>query len=316
MGYFVKKTLTGYKEVPGGYSDPDAEYYIQTIEEYQADRTMVENVKNVAAQVKRDAEDRVQQSRYSMGNQLIKYKQQVKDEADRRVAQANVAVVQKNKRLAELEAELAQTKELLKNANYLNRNLKRIARERANQKRGITPKKEHDGYLVLSSRQWMEHYDYIYTDEEYEVMDSAWKNKHKKPYIEHRTVDVWKSIIQTPYDASLPLSQIRGMIEDDDLWNGGVLKEIGCPCMSKNENNGKYTAFGKNDDGYEQNGCYKWKFWANYRSGFWELEIFTTKSLQVPVHRRPVDKKSKVDKPKKKAGYADDSQMPKDFGWQ
>ena len=28
MGFFAKKTFTGYREVPGGYSDPEAEYYI------------------------------------------------------------------------------------------------------------------------------------------------------------------------------------------------------------------------------------------------------------------------------------------------
>ena len=44
--------------------------------------------------------------------------------------------------------------ELLKRQLYLNDNLKRIAKERANAKRGLTPKKERSGYIVLSSVQY------------------------------------------------------------------------------------------------------------------------------------------------------------------
>lgn len=40
-------------------------------------------------------------------------------------------------------------------------NVYRIMRERANAARGIVPKKSHDGYLVLNSRQWKERYSAI-----------------------------------------------------------------------------------------------------------------------------------------------------------
>ena len=35
MGEFVKKTLVGYKEVPGGHSDPECSHVILTLEEYE-----------------------------------------------------------------------------------------------------------------------------------------------------------------------------------------------------------------------------------------------------------------------------------------
>ncbi|MDO5157167.1 MAG: hypothetical protein Q4D51_14520, partial [Eubacteriales bacterium] len=72
-----------------------------------------------------------------------------------------------------------------------------------------------------------------------------------------------------------------------EMFNGGVLDSIGCCCKIKEEYNGNYYSFGTNEDGYEKNGLYKWKFVANYKSGFWEVEIFTTKSLKVPEYRRP-----------------------------
>ena len=35
MGEFVKKTMMGYKEVPGGSSDPDCTHVILTLNEYK-----------------------------------------------------------------------------------------------------------------------------------------------------------------------------------------------------------------------------------------------------------------------------------------
>ena len=287
MGSFVKRTLTGYKEVPGGYSDPEAEYYIESMKEYHSDAEKLRRAEEAAYQAKKDAENRVQQAYASANRQLKQYQEEADQKAERRVSAALEARKEAENGLQEalVRAEMAEAE--LKRQKYLNGNLKRIARERANQDRNIRPKKEHDGYLVMSSRQWVENYEYTYTDEEYEALDYQVKRKHPKPYKERRTAEVWKSVIQTPYDASLPLDQIRGMVEDTDLWDGGVLKDIGCPNMANNDTNGVYRSFGKNDEGYEENGLYKWKFVANYKSGFWELEIFTTKSLRVPENRRP-----------------------------
>lgn len=64
----------------------------------------------------------------------------------------------------------AQLEKDLQNQIYLNQNLLRISRERANASRSITPKKIHTGYLVLSSRQWIEHYPHDLSPEEYQAM--------------------------------------------------------------------------------------------------------------------------------------------------
>lgn len=37
MSEFVKKTIVGYKDVPGGSSDPDCTHVILTLNEYKKD---------------------------------------------------------------------------------------------------------------------------------------------------------------------------------------------------------------------------------------------------------------------------------------
>lgn len=290
MPRFVKQIFTGYKDVPGGASDPELEYVIQSKKEYQELWERIRKAEREALEAEETAKKKVEKAYSDARSQLSKYCKEADEESDRRIDWYRRQTESKDETIRGLRSDLEVTKEELKKQRNLNQNLKRIARERANAVRKITPKKEHDGYLILSSRQWVEHYEYTYKDEEYDAMDYEFKRRHPKPYKEHRKAQVWKSILQTPYDASLPLNQIKGIIEDDDLWNGGILRDIGCARMNINNNNGLYQTFGKNEEGYENNGLYKWKFIANYKSGFWELEIYTTKSLQVPEYRRPKHK--------------------------
>ena len=177
----------------------------------------------------------------------------------------------------------------------LNKHLKRIARERANRDRKIKPKKEHDGYLVLESIQWTEYYKYQFTNDEFKNLSKAIQRRYPDGYYEKRSASVWRSVLQTPYDASLPIEQIRDQVEDTDLWYSGILDSIGCVSMSKNENNGKYSR-SFYDTGDEKNHLYRWDFKANFKSGFWELVIYTTKSLCVPPERRPYLNRDKDEK--------------------
>lgn len=150
-------------------------------------------------------------------------------------------------------------------------NVYRIMRERANAARGITPKKQHDGYLVLSSRQWKERY-------------SAIVNGKKTQY----SANIWKSVLETPYDVALTADQIGTQVENDLKL---VMSDIGCHCMVPEKDNGKYkTSMEKIENSREKNVLYKWDLVANFKSGFWALEIYTTKGLKVPESRRPVQK--------------------------
>lgn len=285
-------------EAPGGASDPELAEVRLSAEEYaemwdrirNAEREVSATKKAAQADIEkaeRAAQRKIDDTVKDLNRQLNKLRDSDEVKMKQREDRAAKIASDAEKKAADALKAAEQAREELKRQRYLNGNLKRIARERANADRCIKPKKEHDGYLVLSSRQWVEHYDHELTEEEYNAKPEEFRARYRFPYTEHRTADVWKSIIQTPYDASLPLGQIRGLVEDDDLWDRGILRDIGCPKMNANNINGLYQTFGTNDDGYEYNGMYKWKFVANYKSGFWELEIYTTKSLQVPEHRRP-----------------------------
>lgn len=224
------------------------------------------------ANEKRKAEKKVNEAYESAQRQLEEYKSQANARAAQLVREAR-------------DDKSRVEKELEKQIN-LNSNLKRIARERANQDRNITPKKEHDGYLVLESSQWTEHYKYQLTDDECNQLNKNIRKRYPDGYYEKRSALVWRSVLQTPYDASLPIAQIRGQVEDVDLWDSKILISIGCYGMNKNESNGVYgQSF--DEEGNERNHLYRWDFKANYRTGFWEVIIYTTKSLRVPPERRP-----------------------------
>lgn len=335
MAQFLKRGSLG-RMVPaeGGESDPDLCEVRLTAEEYEdfclriesaeADRDLVweqletaedESVRAREAadqilenleRIKKEAKQKNDHVIASANRQLEEYKTKIDQEARRRIATAEEAAQE-----ATLRAN--QAEQALERQINLNHNLKRIARERANADRGITPKKEHDGYLVLSSRQWKEKYMYDLTEEEYKEMPDDFRRKHSYPCSDQRIADAWKSIIQTPYDASIPINQIGPIIEHDDLLHGGILMDLNCQQMSSREFNGEYADFGTNDEGYDINGLYRWAYVANYKSGFWEIEIYTTKSLRVPPHRRPEPVGRKKQKKQKKEKNYEVSEVTYEF---
>lgn len=335
MSQFYKRGSLG-RLVPadGGESDPDLCEVRLTAEEYESLCWRIESVeaeRDHAWELLEDAEAELVQAREAT-DQILEQLERVKIEAKQKneyvIASANrqldeyrlkinnnaetiTNAARENEQKALQRAE--QAEENLQKQIYLNKNLKRIARERANSDRGITPKKDHDGYLVLSSRQWKEKYMYELSEEEYKAMPDEFKRKHSYPCSEQRTADVWKSVIQTPYDASIPIGQIGPIIEMDDLWVGGILADLGCVKMLESEYNGIYDDFGINEDGYGINGLYKWVYVANYKSGLWEMEIFTTKSLRVPPNRRPEPVGRKKTKKQKKGKNYEVSEVAYEF---
>lgn len=179
-----------------------------------------------------------------------------------------------------LREENMQLKKALAAAEDLNVQLKRISKERANARRGIRPKKQHDGYIVLMSRPWRQQYTVIIPDPAYANRDRQWILDNGLYRTSSKTAQVWKSTLQTPYDASLPLADIEASILQD-LRTGDILQDIGCSLIVSSENNGKFTDFGR-----DLNGIYKWEFIADYRSGLWSVLIYTTHPLTVSYSRR------------------------------
>lgn len=150
-------------------------------------------------------------------------------------------------------------------------NIYRIMRERANAARGIVPKKQHDGYLVLSSRQWGERYFMTINGKKTQC-----------------TTPVWRSILQSPYDAGIVVEQVQELVYQDLLR---LLSDLGCDHMLDSKENGKFKVVLQDKSSQSENYLYKWTLVANYKSQLWEVEIFTTKSITVAESRRPVVQK-------------------------
>lgn len=171
---------------------------------------------------------------------------------------------------------LTQLREQLAQEKKLNENLKRICRERANAARRLQPKKEHSGYVILSSGQYTQRYTI-------EVDHATWRRENPttniKEYRRFITKEeiTWKTTIQTFYDATLPLKTI-----EDSIWKelSPILSEMGIAKRSPANKNGEYCRF-RNNYFQEVNGIYKWIFKANCKTGFWELDIFTTDAVVI-----------------------------------
>ena len=209
--------------------------------------------------------------------------QKKKADADTRaqVAREQAIVSEQENIIAKLREELSQAKAEVENVSGLNKNLIRIMTERANQARGIHPKKQHEGYVVLECRQWTEKYvEEVWDHPDHKVQydndeGRAFAKKKRYLMLEHKAANVWKSRIQTPFDASIPLEYFskEAMGSLDSL-----VRALGVTHFSSML--GKYMDFEAGSP--EENTIYRIRCNANYREGFWEVEIFTTKALVVP----------------------------------
>ena len=150
----------------------------------------------------------------------------------------------------------------------------RIMRQRANSKRGVIPKRSHDGYIVLSMRQTDEPCIVDIPDEGFEDRPLEWLRTHSRLKSGRQSLKVWKSIIQTPYPATLPWGVISGQIHEDLLFT--VLPDLGCAGINEIE---LTEAVKFKDTVFRMNGI------ANLKSSFWEIEICTLSPLFISEKR-------------------------------
>lgn len=250
MQFLKKGTLGRFVTAEDGAEDSELVEVRMTAEEFREIYFQLQSLK----QEIQSLEEEKRKERYDMQLTLEKYvgiykrnlqqKQEelldIKEEFEREIKKLKILNEEEKK---ELEAQ--------KNLNW---NLKRIAKERANANRKIVPKKAHSGYIVLYSAQYKENY---------------------RIRMLSKTIDVWKSVIQTYYDASIPLEEIK-----EEIWSElykGVLTDIGIENVYNPEKNGKFQ-------GYEDDlGCtlYKWEYRANFKAGYWEIIIWTTQALNM-----------------------------------
>ena len=261
MEYVRKSSLGGFRLC----GEEDATHILQTQEEYAE---MI-GIATMYRDNVRKAETREKATRKKYTALQTENKHLQEENATLRIE--NSSLCKKNSQstqLADRTAALEKEKNALRNrmaeleqavsqAEGLNRNLLRICRERANADRNIRPKKQHDGYLVLQSREWRER-----------LSDKS-------------VMQTWKSVLQTPYDASMEPEIAEKQIFDD-LVNY-VLGDLGVIRYVPAEENGRCLL---PEEGTSANTLYCWRYNADYQSGYWSVIIYTINPLVVPPERR------------------------------
>lgn len=251
MSEFVKKTAFGYKTVSGGYSDPELSHVILAKAEYDGLLDQIQVAQEEATTAVRQADQR---ERAIMRQTNAKI-QQIQAAAD--------------KAAGELRQELAVEREEREYQQRLNANLLRISKERANAARKLKPKKEHSGYVVISSTE---------------------KDHFYKHGANRKKAILWETVLQTPF--SIDFTEEQARTETEALFQKD---ESGAWPIGKIGINGQYP------DGYgemtKDRNAAEWekynvmvenKLRANFRFGYWELIMLHTKPLGVvPAEMRP-----------------------------
>ncbi len=287
MGRYCKETaLGGYKDVPGGPDDSEFEFYIASKEEYFFLQEQIRKLKLTNQEIRRDVGQQSTQAQNKISSQqteiasLIQEKRQLEELC----GQYKETVKQYEAELKMKAAELEQAIQAGLEAQMLNQNLKRIMKERANQNRGLTPKKDRSGYIVLFSQEWK---DKCRVDIWKEGVDPGkYKTQEERAaaiqrrllQIKTKTKTIWKTTIQTPVDSGIEPEPAEKMI-DEDLLRGGILKALSIQSSQRGTDQLQEFADGLNV-------AYRFQYRANYRSGFWEVDVYTNLPVTVPADFR------------------------------
>ena len=248
MAKFVKEgAFGGYRDVPGGQSDPECTHVILKLKEYE---------KLLREQTRAEQEARC--AKYCAERAIEEAKRDARYTAQKAAEEAR-------KMVAGMECALAAERAESAHQRALNANLLRIAKERANADRKLKPKKEHTGYLVVFSG-----------EKEHQFKDG---NRRVKRVL------LWETVIQSPYVVDFPEVQIRKQIleellrKDEDGYR--LIDRLGI-----NGYYGKgYGSMIEDREWCAEperfNIMLKPKFRANFRAGYWEVVCLHTKPLGV-----------------------------------
>lgn len=243
----MRKTVLGYKEVPGGQSDAECTHVVLTLDEYDKMVMGRARAETEAIEAKKKAASSIEQAR---------------QEARRRIAQEQ-EVCQKS--LDDLNEELERAQEEGVYLAGLNENLLRIARERANADRKLKRKKEHTGYVVVSSTE---------KPYRYKVDQRHWK-----------VAMLWETVLETPYSIDFTEEQAREQTKEligNDGQGVWLVGQLGINASYS----GEYETMLADKDWNPQqkkewNIMLKRRLRANYKTGYWEVIFSHTKPLGV-----------------------------------
>ena len=227
---YMKKGLVGWKQTD---DQVEATHQLITIKEYRELTHQIKMLNKELDAVSEAIEEEIRKVSIDYSRQV----REIENELEDYKVKAN--------------QEIKAAKEEIQKYKSLNENLLRISKERANADRKLKPKKEHSGYIVVSSQ-------------EKEIKYS----KSKKTII-------WETCIQTPYSVEFNESNVRTQINEKELW---MLKSIGINCIHYCD----YERINMMSEEEKQtlNIVFSLKLRANYKAGYWECIIMHTKPLK------------------------------------
>lgn len=234
-----------------GYGKPkeneDFTHVIFTEDEYSKNTNKIRDLEENIKKLERDYNARIEHYKKSANDKIA----EIRTQADGRIAEAQTETNIQKSRADSFE-----------NAN---KNLIRVATERANAKRGLTPKKQRSGYIFLHV-------------EEYTFNCECSIDNSKKAKI--LKLPCFRIRLQSPYDVTLELEAAKDLIYND------LLNEL----MDKMDVNSVYR---QGFIGYTENEVRK--IWSDnesfmfkiackafFQKDFWEVEFFARDMITVP----------------------------------
>ncbi len=238
----VYKTLVGWSELKADDNKHESSHKLLTNEEWEQVTDYVDTLK---AKIKnRDQQIKIKDE--EINNQRLYY---------------DAEIAEMNKKSTE---DIARIRDEVDRQKGLNENLLRITRERSNARRGLQPKKKHSGYKFIGKisqikvvREHTKQNGYIY--------DTA-----------------WTATLETPYDATIPLDQIKDRINSDLLGEYGICGRMRINIFTVTDSSGKKCIWtGEYKDVIkalkdERSFLYDIKYASNPKSKLWEVQMFTT----------------------------------------
>lgn len=249
MAVYVKKGTFGYKEEP----EHEATHVVMSIAEYNAMQEQMEVLEIEKKMAMEDAKHFLKIERMKFEDKCEQCKLVVDEEVE-----------MAKKEAADLVKEAQEKGDVYQR---LNANLIRICKERANAERNLRPKKEHTGYVVISSQ-----------EKEIRYQDKRiWKN-----------AVVWETVLQSPYGIEFTEEQARTMITGEVLSNEGGWKLGAVGISSCFMTNFENLVSKCPEEIKTQNIAFNERLRANYKAGYWEYIVLHTLPLgQVPKDMLP-----------------------------
>lgn len=237
MAVYVKKSTFGYKEEV----EQGATHVVMSIAEYKATEEQIEVLEIEKKMAMEDA------------NHFLKIEKMKFVDKCEQCKLLNSDEIEMAKK--EAEAKVKEAQEKAEVYQRLNDNLIRICKERANADRKLKPKKEHTGYVVISSQE----------------KEIRYQERRK-----WRTAVVWETVLQSPYSIDFTEEQARNLIFEELLTNEGGWKlgKIGISARYMVDYGELVEELG--DKIKDKNRAFGQRLRANYKAGYWEYIVMHT----------------------------------------